>query len=301
MYLGDDAALPEWEEWFGRKVDFYSVLVQRSAWEDYRVQNMPLELSIERLGKGRTLVITFSLFPIGESDLSAVAAGEHDERFRRFGRDLVESGQSDTRLRFGAEMNGDWSHDGAVGRPETYVRAWRRVARVLDSVEGGRFRYIWAPAFGQADLAAPKAYPGDDVVDLVGLTFYDRDWRYYPFEEGCGSMCKNRQRRLHWERLVNAEFGLDFWAQFAREHGKRLVFPEYGIMPANQSIQGGGDNPAFFRWFDGWLRSHSDVTAWHNTWSFVAGPGYIGPEELLATNEFPPNPDASAAFRRLFA
>jgi len=301
IYLGNDRTLNAWENWFGRTVDYYSIALFRNSWEDYRVENWPLKIDLQSVFADRHPVITFSMFPDG-AELEQVAAGEFAEKYRRLARELVDNGLSDAHLRFGAEFNGNWSPGTAVSRPELFVEAWKQVVRPMRSVSGAAFTFVWAPDIWKRQLAAPKAYPGDEWVDEVGLTFYDKG-DCYPYPEQCDDGCRRRHRECTWERLLegrDANFGLNFWADFAREHGKTLVFPEYGVMARNWSTPGGGDNPQFFRNFDSWMTENEDVVGWHNTWSWTSGPSYVGPARGHTSTEYPLFRDASATFRRLF-
>ncbi|MFC7026577.1 hypothetical protein ACFQH8_01685 [Halomicroarcula sp. GCM10025710] len=79
------------------------------------------------------------------------------------------------------------------------------------------------------------------------------------------------------------------------------MFPEYGVSSRTMQNAGGGDNPRFFEWFADWMSENSDVVAWHNIWGWVAGPHYLGPEELYETKEYTYMNDASEAFRQLFS
>jgi hypothetical protein len=301
VYLGSETVLEPWEAWFGRTVDLYSVALFHETWEDYRVENWPLEMPLERLRDGRRLVVSFEMYP-DDVDMSGVAAGQYDERYRTLALDLVEAGLSDAYLRFGWEFNGRWADDGAVGRPEQYIEAWKQVVGAMRSPPGAAFEFVWAPDIWRRQLNPPRAYPGDHWVDAVGLTMYDKG-DYYPFPPDCDDACVRRRREETWEDLVEgreSHFGLDFWSSFARRHDKELVFPEYGVTARDGRVAGGGDNPLFFEWFADWLSRNDDVVGWHNLWSWVRGPHYVGPADLKDESEFPAHPKASAAFRRLF-
>lgn len=298
VYLGDDSALAPWEEWLGRTVDYYSLVLPRDSWDDYRIESVPFEAPIDPIIANRNIVVTVRMFPPSVSTLSAVAAGGHTEQHRNFGRNLVDNGLADATLRIAHEFNGRWSSDTAVGRPNTFVEAWKRVVGALDSVEGSNFNYIWAPSNGREQMDDPTdAYPGDEWVDMIGPTVYDTGRTYY-------SQCDERPieacREEHWEKILNEEFGLDWWAEFARDHDKTFTLPEYGITARSYNDAGGGDNPNFFANIAEWMSANSDVVGWHNVWSFVAGPHYIGPEQLSATTQYPPNPDASEEFKAQF-
>ncbi len=301
IYLGDDRTLQLWERWFGRTVDYYSIALFRESWEDYRLENWPVEIDIESIVSDRSPIITFSMFPRG-SRMRQVAAGRFTHRYRRLAADLVDNGMSDAHLRFGAELNGDWGPDTAVGRPDLFVDAWTEIVTAMRSVSGSAFDFVWAPDVWKRQMEPTRAYPGDEFVDEVGLTFYDKG-ACYPYPTRCSPDCLRRHRQCTWEKLLRGrgeDYGLDFWTRFARRHNKPLVFPEYGVMAREWVTPGGGDNPQFFRYFDDWMRDHVDVVGWHAPWSWTAGPSYIGPERGHDSADYPFLTDASLEFRRRF-
>jgi hypothetical protein len=299
VYLGNEEALEPWESWFGRPVDYYSFDVPTSGWDKYFVENMPFEVPIESIASDRDVAVTVKMFPPDATTLNAVAAGEHAERHREFARSLINHGMSDATVRISHEMNGEWSFGGAVGRPGVFIQGWKQVVEAMNAVNGAAFEYMWAPHIGRVDMDPTDAYPGDEWVDQIGLTVYDKDQQYFPSE--CDDACVRDHREETWNHLVNQEFGLDYWAEFARDHGKPLAFPEYGVAARNWDYQaGGGDNPMFFRRFAEWMEANDGVVAWHNVWSFVAGPHFIGPTRLHVSDRYEPHPDASKTFRELF-
>lgn len=299
VYLGDESALEPWESWFGRSVDYYSFNVPTSGWDKYVVDNMPFERPIEPIASERDIAVTMKMFPPSETTLDAVAAGDHTERHRELAQSLIDHGMSDATVRIGHEMNGRWSPDGAVDRPDVFVRAWRQVVSAMDAVDGAAFDYVWAPHIGRIHMDPTDAYPGDGWVDQIGLTMYDKSQQYYPSD--CGDSCVRKLRQENWDRFVNQEFGLSYWAEFARDHEKSLAFPEYGIASRNWNDVGGGDNPMFFERFADWIGMNDDVVAWHNVWCFVAGPHFVGPSKLRVSERYEPLPDASGTFRTLFS
>jgi hypothetical protein len=71
-------------------------------------------------------------------------------------------------LRFGGEMNGEWTSWGRS--PAAYRRAFRIVAKVMRR-RAPNVAMVWAPnSIPTTNLDA--YYPGDDVVDWVGISLY---------------------------------------------------------------------------------------------------------------------------------
>jgi len=300
VYLGDESALEPWEDWFGRTADYYSFTVPHSGWDKYRIENMPFEVPIEPIASEREIAVTVKMFPPDESTtLSAVAEGEHTTQHQQFARSLIRNGMSDATLRIGHELNGRWSSDGAVDRPKLFIKAWKQVVTATDSVTEADFNYMWAPHIGRVHMDPTTAYPGDQWVDIIGLTVYDKGELYYP--DRCGDACARERRKRTWDRIVSQEFGLNDWAEYARQHGKQLAFPEYGVVARNRNDAGGGDNPLFIKNFAQWIAENSDVVKWHNVWSFTAGPHFVGPTSLHVSEQYPPHPNASSEFKSRFS
>lgn len=99
-----------------------------------------------------------------EGGLSEV---KDDAVLRKFARDAQAAGVP-IFLRFASEMNGSWVKWN--GNPALYIEKFRLVAKVMKE-EAPNVAMVWSPA------ANPKRnihdyYPGDDVVDWVGLSIY---------------------------------------------------------------------------------------------------------------------------------
>ena len=83
----------------------------------------------------------------------------------------VEAGKCGTPifLRFGSEMNGDWTAYG--GDPELYREKWRIVHDVM-AVEAPNVAMVWT-VFGHPWVRGMRPfYPGDEYVDWVGINIY---------------------------------------------------------------------------------------------------------------------------------
>ncbi len=109
-----------------------------------------------------------------EGRLDAIVAGEYDAHFLRYARDAREGGHG-AFLRFGFEMNGDWFPWG--GQPATFIAAWRHLHEVFGREGHSGVRWVWAPNAisgpDAPDNGIEKYWPGDDVVDVIGLDGYN--------------------------------------------------------------------------------------------------------------------------------
>lgn len=178
--------------------------------------------------------------------LAAVADGRYDAPFRTLARSLAAHGLGATTLRLGWEANSpenySWS---AVPDPAAYRAAFRRVVEVVRR-EAPAARFDWGLTVavdGAFDFR--RCYPGDDVVDVVGIDVYDMS------PQGLATDAR-------WDWYQCAAGGLDDVAQFAVAHGKPLGVDEWAV--ASSTWGGGGDDPRFvdrFRtWMDRWPVAH---------------------------------------------
>lgn len=159
-------------------------------------------------------------------------------------------------IRFAHEMNGSWYAWGQ--RPAEYVAAFRRVATALDeSAEGSSM--MWAPnspdgypfsggvstplagstefteldtngdgtLTGADDPYAPY-YPGDDVVDWVGMSLYH--WgSVYPWGENELPEAGKFAAQLtgtYVGRQTDGSTAPNFYQVYGVEHGKPVAIPE---------------------------------------------------------------------------
>lgn len=151
-------------------------------WEDVDLSSLSLADDYAQQ-RGRKLYITIEpwswaldwrLSP--EQLLSGILAGRYDANMAAV-CSAAAGLKSDVTIRWAQEMDANdnqftWSHWKAAD----YVSAYRRMVGVCRQ-HNKSANYMWSPK-GEPDLAA--FYPGDDVVDLVGLSVfglqqYDRD------------------------------------------------------------------------------------------------------------------------------
>ncbi|MCZ2830421.1 glycosyl hydrolase [Modestobacter sp. VKM Ac-2986] len=108
--------------------------------------------------------------------LTAIAAGEFDGYLRAQGAALAAVG-APVAVRFGHEMNGSWYPwgQGVNGNtPEDYVAAYRHVVEVVSAAGADDVIWTWSPitVISRPNVPLAPLYPGDDVVDWVGLSVY---------------------------------------------------------------------------------------------------------------------------------
>ncbi len=237
---GRERTLQAWEKWLNRKpssvlgVDFYA----QYTWEDYSKLSWVPGIW-KRLNPARNVVWSMPLTVKG-TPLADVANGLHDAAFEAAARAIAEN-QPNAIIRLGWEMNLVDSPWFAKGQEADYIAAFRRVVGIFRRHSDG-FKYDWCPGWGLQELAADLAYPGDDVVDYIGLDVYDFKHEGTP-----------EQR---WDtHYLKAPFGLQWHRDFAAQHGKLMSYPEWGVGQF-------GDNPYFIQKMRDWFLHNQDKIAY---------------------------------------
>ncbi len=189
-----------------------------------------------RDGRGRQLVISQSLFPsslVGSDWLVAGAAGEFVAHARALARNLVAAGLGGSVIRLAEEAN-DTASPYAIGSTPVQWALWRRFWRVtvlaMRSVPGAHFLFDWCVNAYWRPIPLRAWYPGDDVVDIVGIDAYDMG---VPVGED------------RWRRIYTEADGIRAVLRFAAAHGKPVSLPEWGLAPRGAPGFGGGDDPAY--------------------------------------------------------
>jgi Glycosyl hydrolase family 26 len=197
-----------------------------------------------RAQPGRRLIISQSLVPVdAPADWrERGAGGDHDRYAVALATNLVASGLGDSVIRLAHEANWWQSTDGLGPDPElhaTWREAWRRFAFAMSSVEGADFLFDWTINPGVRPVAFEDYYPGDDVVDIIGVDIYD-------FWDTTRLGAPPDDPEARWRRRWEEPRGAAELVAFADERGKPLSIPEWGV--ASSGNQGGiGDNPSFVR------------------------------------------------------
>ncbi|WP_240801475.1 glycoside hydrolase family 26 protein [Streptomyces sp. A1136] len=209
---GAPDSLPSWARWRNARPDRLFVL------------NVPM---LERNEAG---------VPDGQvaALLRSGAQGKYDHHFRRLAERLVGLGVPDTVIVLGWEMNGfNYTHR-CRPDPENWKRYWRRIVTAMRSVEGQQFRFDFAPNRGSDAVPWTKCYPGDDVVDIIGMDTYDQP----PGDS--------------FDEQVNQPYGLKQQVDFAQAHDKPISYPEWGLFR-------NGDNPEYMHDMLAWIAEHKPL------------------------------------------
>jgi hypothetical protein len=195
-------------------------------------------------GTGKKLVITTTPFPWGYS-LQDAANGAFDGYWRKQLQQFVSYGFGDSILRVGHEMNCCYPWE-ATRDPQAFINMYRRYVGIARSIPGQNFTFDWNPVAGGGNMPAAQAYPGDDVVDVIGLDFYD-------------DAIHGADPVQRWNNMM----GLLTWHRdFAAAHGKPMSFPEWALnISPSLPTRSGGDNPYYIAQMKAWIASNNVLYA----------------------------------------
>lgn len=141
--------------------------------------------------------------------------------------------------------------DAVIARKGRYIDAFRYIATFLKQRGTGwlidyQGNGPWSLTNNHPEGNGRWLYPGNDVVDIIGVDVYDvRPW-------------------------ADVKARLDYTHAFARDHGKQMSIPEWGIWLNDNNVKAGahGDNPAFIQnmydWMSGLPATGPGSMAYHN-------------------------------------
>lgn len=187
---GDAGAVTAWRATTGRLPAVWMIYQGWTGWNQF-----PAAQARRAREMGSRLMVTWEPWSGQGNDpgwsCGQVALGHRDGYIRQYAR-AVRSAKVPVMLRFAHEMNGDWYPWGTAFRsqtqrhndnsPQHYVAMWRRVVSIFRQEGASNASWVWSPNIHflnasnsvrdqNADLAA--LYPGDDVVDWIGLSVYN--------------------------------------------------------------------------------------------------------------------------------
>jgi hypothetical protein len=189
---------------------------------------------------GDLLIITVPLIPdqaVSQNWRLLGAQGAYDAYDRTLARNLIANGLGRSIIRLAHEANGTWAPDNVGDTPAQWAewrQFWVNTVLAMDSVPGAHFSFNWCIAGGYRALPFKDYYPGDAVVDSIGVDVYDM---------GEPKGIPPGPRR--WTYQYDRPGGIAAIAAFAKAHHKPLSIPEWGLEPT--SAGGAGDDAAFVR------------------------------------------------------
>ncbi len=199
-------------------------------------------------GPHRQLIISQNLFPTsldGSDWRNAGARGAYVGYARELARNLVAAGLGRSVIRLAHEANDSGSPYWIGSTPaqwQLWRQFWRRTVIAMRSVPGAHFLFDWCINAYWQPVPLRDWYPGDDVVNIVGIDAYDSG---VPVGED------------RWTRIYTQPDGIRDVLRFAKAHGKPVSLPEWGLAPADAKSLGGGSDPAYIDGIAGVVRDNA--------------------------------------------
>ena len=269
VYVGNEAVSVEnFENWLGTSVDFLAAHTGQANWSDWNT-------SISWLAgqfKDVPATLTWSIPMIANgSSLEAGARGDYNSNYLAAAKTLAStySDQDKIYVRFGEEFNGTWMAWAAAGKEAEFIATFRNIVDSFRSVSD-KFVIEWNVNVGDYGMNPADAYPGDEYVDIIGMDFYyDVAW-------------DSKDPIEAWNYMVSRSYGLQWFEDFAKAHGKPTAYSEWGV---NSDTAG-----PYIQKAQEWFESHNVV--YQQYWDSNAA--FSG---LLNGGNYP---NAAAAFQDMF-
>lgn len=109
-----------------------------------------------------------------EYRLSNIYGGHFDDYIREYALGIKSLDYS-VAVRFAHEMNGfwyPWGSDVNGNQSGDYIKAWKHVREIFSALGVTNVIWVWSPNVIYDNTPLAPLYPGDDLVDWVGLSGY---------------------------------------------------------------------------------------------------------------------------------
>ena len=202
------------------------------------------------------------------------AAGQFDVYWRRLGRRMAHLDDITNRtapliLDLGWEHSGPWypwSITGARAGTPAYTQFPTAFARIVAAIREGHrayagqdcpYLFCWRPArvAVAAGIRHAAFYPGDEVVDLIGISHHERDPYLTPSNwasRTSGWPPGNKFTREGWDPFFD----------FCASRGKKACFPEWSPIQHHPVYEPSGYPEEFFRLTRSYIESRLELFAY---------------------------------------
>lgn len=242
------ASIDAFCDWRDRACEVTNTPTTRSTWDS--MTGSGGQWLFNRLdGWPGQLVISQGLLPNSHAgQLAACANGDFDQHWQNFGSLLTSNDRADSIVRLGWEFNGSWTNWSATDTQD-WIDCYRTAAQniritapevIFDWTIGGKWS---SPSI--CDGVSTNCYPGDDVVDIVGIDYYD--------------MGPCTDTLAEFNQVAAAQEGLTWLYDFAVSRGKPFSVGEWGVAPGRNTC---GENPQYIGWMHDWFVDHADNLAY---------------------------------------
>jgi hypothetical protein len=214
------------------------------------------------------------------------SSGVNDAHWKALTATLINAGLGSCLLRIAREFNTGYAWKATPSNASAYMSGYARIVNTMRAA-GFTGKFMWNSMIGQGNFGpnagVESVYPGDSVVDIIGLDMYD-GW-VYPAGEEIRTVA---QQQTAWNSYRDQWDGLTGWRALAASHGKPLCYPEWGLQLWNVGGKyvGGGDNSLFITEMAAWFKDSG--TYFHALWEDT-GMGVMDPDDSPWRNIAVPN------------
>lgn len=151
--------------------------------------SLPKEEIISSYKEGKVLEISLQTMntAANQIDVYEILNGKYDEYFNQYAKDM-KSTNVPILFRLNNEMNGDWCHYCSMyyaKDADLYKLMWRYIHDIFEANEVDNVLWVWNPNYKSFPRFTWNDqlmyYPGDEYVDIIGLTAYNTG-NYYKGE-----------------------------------------------------------------------------------------------------------------------
>lgn len=162
--------------------------------------------------------------------LAKCANGDFNQYYTRYGEGLAENKLDHIIMRIGWEWDAKfpWGAQKDLGQAKLYGACFANVVKsIRKAYPGNHITFDFNSTMAVTPALLEAGYPGDAYVDVVSVEGYD-----------------GRPGKTPEERWAATEKVFNLVRDFGKAHGKKLAFPEWGVMTNKKNPSwGGGDNP----------------------------------------------------------
>lgn len=281
--------------WRGQPVRVVGVWADDRSWElieemaavDNAMAEMAAADSPTTPGYAASVAVPFTTAT--EGDLASCADGRYDAHFEAAAATLVEKlaangAEARSYVRLGWQDNEACRWCPKNTKEDEAWKACFRNAAAAFRAASSDLVIVW-DMNRRVPGDVSRLWPGDDVVDVVGIDFYD--------------MAPHFVDEATWRKDLDTmdgggPLGLESWVRFAQHHGKKLALPEWGLSALDSS--GKGDNPYFIEQMYDFFWTHRDDLEYEALFNLQGKNYAIYPLEGTLTN-----PNAGARYLLLWS
>jgi hypothetical protein len=303
----DVSRIPAYEAWLGHPIqiaegsgNLQSYSGTTALDDEHEFDSPWVTDAATKAGKRLAVGFQFMTYRNGHSDgetYGMMAKGSNtlpsgytvDQRYKAWGQYLIDHGQPNAIIRMATEFNLGSTFPWGINIYDTtqvanFVAAERTFVTDVRSLPGQNFKIDWNFALDAGNPGqniVTNAYPGDAYVDYIGIDSYDQVLPY-------GSAWTNPQDE--WSKRyngTNGAYGLKYYLDFARTHGKKISFPEWGL----GWIYGNGpplEDPYYINQMFALMNDPNNNVAWESFWEDSNG--------LYTADSSHRSPQSAAAF-----